>query len=340
MITRVSINAQALHDVSPTGGRSAKIAHEHLLKTMKRHAELVFDSDDSARDFVHHIRSSGETLPPGVAKRWQELVADFLKNGRARAARPALPAPTTIESWARSWSGDVDVAVVDRQTAGDLDVPEDEGWMVEPSTQFEVASADAAADCHHFTQLQELAEQVIFPKGTPRDTIWTTVLEPMWRASKHATLIDRYLFKNLWQKRPNDHLSWLLDRMATTPGNTAKHVTLIGLDLAGDSWSPFETLDALAQACSGSAIGSIDLHLVPEWVPHPARPMAHDRHIRFNCGAIKLPGGFDRLGSRTVWDEDGLGWQFISDAQSVRQLQEAELRSKNLPGTVHNQRIV
>ncbi len=334
MITRVSITAPALHDVAPNGGRTAKRDHERLLKAMHRHAELVFDSDDSARDFLADLRASSQTLPAGVAKRWQELMVDFLKNGRARAVRPSLTKSTTLDAWARSWASDVDVAVVDWQTASDLHVPEDEGWVVHPSTQFEVASADVAADCHHFTQMQELADRGIFPKGTPRDEIWRTVLEPMWRTSKHAAIIDRYLFKYLWQERTNDHLRWLLDKMSASSGSGAKHLTLIGQDLESYSWDPLATLSALELACTGHAISSIDLHLVTG----PGSLMTHDRHIRFDCGAIKLGGGFDRLSSRTVRDEDGLGWQFIADPGALRQLQQAETRSKDIRGTLHERR--
>lgn len=149
------------------------------------------------------------------------------------------------------------------------------------------------------------------PVGSPREAFWEDVLHPLARVSRTATVVDRYLLKDLLgdaRRVGSEHVLWLLQHLeASLRANGL--VTLIVerlntetaqdvLHAIDDSWprgrgrrTAIEVYGLEERAGKGQR-------------PIPARPAHPIRRWRSCRGWA----GFDRLRGPTIWDPDGMKW--------------------------------
>lgn len=331
MITRINISPSALRTVSSATGRVAKHAHKQLLDMVRNHGVIVLESSDAAKELVRFLKQHDDALPPGVRKKWMDLAIDFLKTNRMTTAKPALSlSPTTAQgfnSLSNAWSREIDVALVDPQAAETLGVPEDEGQMVSPETGFEVVIADVATNSYHFDAIKHLVAQGSLGQGESRELFWKDVLEPLWSVSRNAVVLDRYLFSGFLEKGWKDeHVQWLSRKLAHARGPVGK-LTLIGQDFRPSETKFQRACDNLLRLATEGRLHSIDLVLVPpdNWKP---RDYPHDRHIRFDSGAIMPLAGFDRLSRPKISHSEGMNWKFLLSSNSGA-LQESERKGRS-----------
>lgn len=299
---------------------------------------MVFPDDAAASEFLRLLRDPQASLPPGVAKRWETLLIDFRKGSRMWPARPPL-APRLRQApefaaLGQSWGGSVDVVVVDESTGSILGVPEDHGWLVDERSGLEVAYPDAIHACDHISRIGQFESEGNLPVGASREVFWDEVIMPIWRSSKRATLVDRYLLKGLWNGR-GDHVEWLLGRMADTLGPRGS-VTLI--TEAKEAWQldPELVLDRLAPVCFGGRIERLQIQLVPSRGGGSHLP--HDRHIRFDTSAVILHAGFDRLAGAKVRDPAGMNWEYRWVDHAIGALRAGEERAVGARGVRGSER--
>ncbi|MHA6751535.1 hypothetical protein ACX31A_11725 [Dermacoccus nishinomiyaensis] len=230
-----------------------------------------------------------------------------------------------------AWASAVDVAVVGETMADLLGIPDDDGLMADPATGFEVALADWVAVTNHLTAIKELRDRGFHAQGRSRDDFWREVLAPIWSVSTHATVVDRYLFRKIWNGKRDEHVRWLLRRLNETPGKRGR-VVLIGEALSSVDADMDLVLQVISEACQGGRIDAVTVQLTP---PHRGSSpyLPHDRHIRFDNAAVYLNAGFDRLSCSTITAPDGLVWEYrwAHDAmQALRAVEKRALRARGL----------
>lgn len=332
MIARLAITPEALADVTSGVGRIAKQDHERFLRLVVEYGALVFPDDQAASEFVRFLRTHSETLPPGVAKKWTTVLTDFVQGSRMWAERPPL-VPSLhaagLAAVAQAWAPAVDVVVVDASTGAALGVPDSEGWMVEDGSGLEVAYPDAVPDGEHLQKISHVRNVGNLAMGRSRELFWSDVIQPIWRSSRRATLVDSYLLKPFRQSRRDEPVEWMLGRMSDAPGMRGA-VTLIADAGETHPLGPEDVLERLAPVCAGGRIERLKVHLIPS--KGRGKLVPHDRHIRFDTSAVQLGAGFDRLASSLVRDKDGLNWTFRWSKEGIDPLRNAEERALGLRG--------
>lgn len=340
MIARLAISPEALVEASSATGRAAKQDHERLLKLVIKHGAVVFPDEDAAKAFLTFLREQGDALPPGVANRWMELLRSFLKGSRMWAERPplvpSLGPSARLATLGETWAGAVDVVVVDVATGSSMGIPEADGWLVEGRSGLEFAYPDAVPSCETVSRIDQVHEAGNFPEGTSRELFWDQVLLPLWRTSKHVTLVDRYLLEGWWDGSAVAHVEWLLEHLAGAPG-VRGGVTLIAEAKKPEEAHLVAVLDHLSHFCSGGRIDRLQVHLVPRR-PHREARMSHDRHIRFDTSAVSLGASFDRLSTPMIRDHEGVNWSYRWADEALRSFRSAERRATNLRGAVTAER--
>lgn len=330
MIAKINISAKALNTLSTASPRVNKRAHEKFISRINKHGYLVFENDLAASEFMDYLKHDAQNLPAGVAKRWRELVLELHKHTRLKAARPPLNYSVSeadeFRALSNAWESDIDVAVVDPDTAKTLGVPENDGNKVSPESGFEVTVADVAVDCHHFETFDSLIDRGVYSNGSTRDSFWRDVLYPLWFSSRKAIILDRYLLKG-WLEYgwKDEHVQWLARMLAHSRGPQGD-LTLI-CETPQMSASYFDgALETLKSMSSGGRLRSIELVLIPgDW---GRRRLPHDRHIRFDSAAVSLHAGFGRLSRPIISPLDGMRWQYITDKKSLSSLQSDEDRCR------------
>jgi hypothetical protein len=193
-----------------------------------------------------------------------------------------------------------------------------------------VCSALTALHSRPFAQVQELAEFGHLSAGSPREELWGDVFGPLAQCVNNVAILDRFLFKDVKAGVPGA-VVWLLDRINeyALPNTT---VTLYGgLQDQYSSALPHssaEALLAIRQLWTPGAPNKISRLVVAgaEWPPNS---LPHDRHIRFGrVGAINLPGGFERLNAVTIWDSNGVNWDFRTQLNRLDRLEADERKAR------------
>jgi hypothetical protein len=339
MYARVAIAANAL-DTSGLSTSVANLVHRAAAECVAVHGRLVFGSDQEAAEVVAAIRR-GSALPQDARNRWVEVLMHLKKTDRITVRRPDAPALASIRALGdlqRQWGSDADVAVVADEACQALSMP------ASLAHRPEVATAATFDDSPTIRRFRGLAENATVACGSSREPFWTDVLAPLATEARSVTLLDRYLFKSLWDlhsgkpwthRWQGEHVAWLLHRLSAVLGPTAE-VRLIG------AWDkpnyPNETAASTAAAlrAAWTSVSSGPSTNVTVTLASPAKiaDFPHDRHIRFSTGgAILLGAGFDRLRENMIRDKDGLTWQYRWSPGAIRDLAAREQRALALPHT-------
>ena len=335
MIARLAIAAEALDDLAQLGTRGAKREHERLLQLVREHGALVFADGEAATQFLRRVREGSSPLPAGVGKRWNELVIDFHKANRMRVAEPSLAPPlrsARFEEVSPAWAQAVDVAVIDGDTATALGVPDEDGLLTDSATGFEVALADSIGQTNHLTRIKRLRDKGFHPEGALREEFWGEVVFPIWDVSSRATVLDRYLFKQIWRGARNEQLQWLIQRLAGATVRRPRRITLIGEALADCQVNLDQVLQVVDEACRGGVVDKVTVKLVPPPGRGQTPHLPHERHIRFDNAAVFLGPGFDRLSRSKVTAHDGLHWDYRWSPEALTALRAVEDRAARASG--------
>lgn len=339
MIARVDIAPDAIEGVAAGLSRAlTKAQHEALLRVIAAHGMLVAANDDEAAELIRAVRDP-DILPPAVRDRWNAVLVGLRKQNRFISMRPEAPlglrSVVTLNDLRNGWRGRSEVAVLTVEQAARLGVDE-EGLLVDRSAGIELATAPIAAYCGTFTNLRRLADEGHVSPGTRRDDFWRAVLAPIARASRHVTILDRYLFGGLAWHEENlprsrswdaDTVVWLVEMLdRTMPSNGS--VSLLGESPDEGIFRASDVADVIRSlwtATPSCRISSLNVTVSP-W-NQPGARLPHDRHIRFDAGVgIKLHAGWDRFRRATVTELDGVGWQYLWLAEAVQELRAAESR--------------
>ncbi|MEU4421496.1 hypothetical protein AB0F81_12785 [Actinoplanes sp. NPDC024001] len=343
MYARVAIASNAL----PTPGLPAAVAnalHQAAVEGLHAHGRLVFGSNGDAVELIKAVQS-GPGLPPDARRRWSEMLIHLAKIKRITISRPDTVPVASINALAdlrQHWGGHADVAVVAAEACEPLGVPVDEWLLTDTGQRPDVATTATVPQCSAIKRLRGLADHATAPRGSSRDQFWRDVLEPLATGAQQATVVDRYLFKALWDLTTGkhwttgwrgEHLGWLLRRLDAVMGASAE-VRLIGAASRDHPTMTAErTADALRTLWAPESAGR--LARVTITLAAPGRPASfpHDRHIRFSTGgAVLLAAGFDRLRAAVITDEDGMNWQYRWSRAALQELTSTERRAAALPG--------
>lgn len=336
MIARLAISPQALIDLGAgLPARQAKANHDQLLRALRAHGTLVFASADEARALAKVLKGE-EGLPPGASKKWTGLFEEFLTRSPKRAEVLNPPASFSfgvahqLDELRTAWAGRADVAILDDEQGDRVGIPLEEGWLAVGDGQFEVATGSSAAHCRRLTRFQDMMDRGFAPVGSSREIFWEDVLGPLARVSRTASVVDRYLFKDLLgntRRVDSEHVVWLLQHLeASLRGNGP--VTLIAERFTTETAQ--DVMQAIDASWPRGRTRSFEIVvvLVPKGMTSRRNVrFPHDRHIRFDVGAaVVVPAGFDRLRGSTIRDPDGMKWDYKWAAEPLAVLRSAEQR--------------
>ncbi|PSK64985.1 hypothetical protein B0E53_03061 [Micromonospora sp. MH33] len=335
----IAIAANAL-DTSGLSNPVANLVHRAAAEGVAVHGRLVFGSNQEASELVAAIRQ-GAALPQDARNRWIEVLTHLRKTNRITVRKPDAPALASIralDDLRLHWWAATDVAVVAAEVGEVLGAAADAGHRPE------VATAATLDDCRVIRRIRSLAEDATAAYGSDRERFWSDVLEPLATGARQVTIVDRYLFKSLWdldagkywtRRWRGEHLSWLLQRIDSVADSGAE-VRLVG------AWNPGEypamtatsTADALKAVWAPTGAGRLAKVTVTLASPARVVDFPHDRHIRFSTGAaLMLGAGFDRLRESAIRDQDGLNWQYRWSPRAIREVEAREQRALALPHT-------
>lgn len=337
MRARVAVASDALntgHLALPT----ANLIHGTLLDLIDAHARLVFGGEGDIGDFLRALRTEG-ALPQDARTRWLNTLVRLRQQGRVsvlpETATP-LASVAGLGELRQGWAEHADLAVISDAARAALGLPA-EGVLSEPDTAPDVAVSATAGATPAMLRIRSLTDQPIAPHGSARESFWRDVLDPLATDARSAKLLDRFLFKaacDLSARKPStrdwlgEHLVWLLRHLDKVMAPGAE-VWLVG---AWNSEYPTVDGDAAAQILQRLWKPPRDGRLRAVYAVL-ARPVGgemfpHNRHVRFNTGgAIGLPAGFDRLRAASIWDPDGMEWNYVWRPEHLDALHQAEDRA-------------
>ncbi len=338
MYARVAVASDAL-DTGSLPLPVANAIHVSFMQDLQAHGRLIFSEDSEVAALLDAIRS-GPGLPPDARSRWRETLACLAKNKRIRVLHQAGATPLasvrTLEELRRQWATDADIAVIAVENCSPLGVSLEAGILADPKQAPDVSITAAVPSSPAMTRLKELADRGFAASGSSRETFWRDVLEPLATDALNVNVLDRFLFKVVWDiaaGKPwargwqSDQLAWLLERLDScmAPGATVR--------LIGEAHRDYPRMNAAATAAAVESswgwsrrgrLGEVAIAVIPS---ARGRRFPHDRHARFSTGgAILIPAGFDRLRDDAVWDPDGMNWQYRWTAAGLQELAAVEAR--------------
>lgn len=337
MLVNVHVTPSVVVETSRSVAKfSAPALRRELREFLLRHGVLRFASNAEAKTWIDGLKS--EELTPQEAKEWQQLLLTLNKLGRLVSENPALvedaDSATSKEELLPLAALSPLLSVIGTDTYGRL-FPDAEVGVSPLKPNLDVTVPGSISQSAMHERLINLAQSGSFLRGTKRNDLWATLLEPLARVSKEIVVFDRYLFGQL-EASFDEQVNWLLSRLdASAPKGAA--VTLIGArGVPGDFGNervPGNAADAewlIRENVSQKfeRLGSVRVALAPSV---RVRDMHHDRHIRFGAGAaVEVPAGFDRLAVPELRDNFGFTYRHSTDAlKQLRARETAVLDNRN-----------
>lgn len=339
MLTKIAFDPEALGEYRDPPSLMKSI-HFSILRALNAHGRIVFRNNAEAMKFIDATRASG--LSPEIKKQWEVVLQYLHTNKRAGVMKPqddlsisAISQLTEIES---GWAGMVRVIILESHKAEAVGVPPDQGVLDDCSAELELATLHSATLTRAVSHLRELAASAVFPFST-RDSFWNQVLEPVAEISQSATILDKFIFKELWFRAKQPHrfararpeqIVWLLHKLDESMCEGSL-VEIIGYATPDDP-SAERTAELIRSAWQPSSQGH--LAKVQLSVAREHRGFPHDRHLRFNTSiGISLNAGFDRLSRPDCWDVNGMSWSYIYMPHDVEALRQREAQALELQVT-------
>lgn len=206
---------------------------KRLLDVLRKHGVLVFASDEDAARF----RDAVERLGPKERTSWLELLKRLHPENVGEPPRPLKPDDETSLS---EWNKKTQLVVVSPFWAVRYGMPSDTACWRAEGLSFEVVHTDAIDLATVVDDGREASVRMNPPQGknapATRQEIWERWLEPLARRHPRATLVDRYIGKNIVNaanradglgfgaKHPTE-APWLLGRLASL--DTQLHLEIV-----------------------------------------------------------------------------------------------------------------
>lgn len=326
MIAQISVDSRALSEPSDVGDRLD--AHARLTREFLRFAalRLLGPEDETELRIQFHA-------DPEVGEMWKRLFKDLGDVNRL-LRDPAHMRSETMREWCDRGELPEDI-----RDLVDLVVASERAEWNHPGDGLpELATAKRFDLSHTLHRIRELADEMTYEKGTPRDVIWKERWAPLARLSTEVNICDPYLFgEKAFDPKKRDrirHVTWLLDRLHDVlPGGAT-----VRLFTARGSYDMKDVGDHLSRSrfCRERP-GALHIFIWKErnrrrsqertesseedliWGPH-------DRHIRFSCGvATDVPAGFDKLRNPQIVAEQGYKCHFIGPGKTLNILTDVEV---------------
>ena len=299
VVVGVGIDADAL--VEPAGDPILRRAvHEELLEELVVHGRLVFASREDLAAFVAAVKA----LPPTLGKAWEVVLSSRRLSVEVHdpALRPGLAEALDLAVLESGLGDELQLALLQTDHAEIIGVPADEYSAMGPAGLVEAGRLSTATRTSALRAARELIDAPL-RAGQSREQAWEERFGPLVEASKVVTVFDRYVGQQVarryvYDRGSDDGLTWLLSRVAMTPGKKVRVITAV-------TWAERELrMDEDVQALGfrrlldrlGRPVG-LDVVLVPDRVRNAdgrgsTERFGHDRHLRFgDRAALALGSG-------------------------------------------------
>lgn len=340
MIANIALSPSAIRELSDLGTASVvRSLHRTLRDTLSAHGALHL-ANASEKEKLLSLLKGDAGVPPREVAAWKETILSLVDQGRLRVGRPDVPFGMGEISSLEQLATMADLhpeCPVYVLTEGQLDLLFPERSEADRADSTVYVSGVSIDEAEPIAKLADAAQRGNFPRGSNREDFWDQVLAPLARPAKNISILDRYILKGMQSREDNhprsnrwdeDVLTWLLRKIDCVEGSDVEVDICAGVGQQGTPQTPAEALDLIHRCWrprSLTRIKAINLH-VGEW-ERPDGWLPHDRHIRFGkVSVIALPGGLDRLSSRTIRDLDGMNWTYKWNADQAESFRSAEAR--------------
>ena len=252
---------------------------------------------------------------------WANLLSWLTRGGRVQVALPPFSTLETLQS--TDHAAQIPhlpfVAVVPDGIFTQLYPGNNDGWA--PTTaDVDITIAAAITAGNQFSRARYVAARDYYPLGTDREVVWGKLLRPLAIRSKSITLLDRYVFAELYRREAAkdpaaEHLMWLL-RKLNTEGRPGTLVKIYGATGYGFGAKAVPSIPALVAQV-----------LNQRWSPAPGRlagvelitldgsgAFPHDRHATFGeTTGMELPSGLDRLAPAVTTAPFSFGYKSMNE---------------------------
>ncbi|TFD59606.1 hypothetical protein [Cryobacterium sp. Hh38] len=321
MIISTALRVDAITEISALNPQHARSVANALSARLIRNGAIKFESADQLLELVRSIKAA----PIGPDAR--RVLLDMLT--RLREFKRIHVGPYNIATL-EDWAGLVRLVLTSHlQITTEYGTTNDPHVVTQPS-RLEIASTLAFESSAAFRDLHRFEEQGNLTLGSTRREFWFAALEPLATLSRKIVISDPWVFAPL-QKRaaaapgsdalPQPALPWILGLIDGLDADRPRCVEIYASQKS-ISEADVRLLSDRYLALGNGSIGSLTVYVGSHDV------VAHDRHIRFDCGsAITLGAGLDRLDRPDLRDASGLNWGFRSGA-GLDSLRDSEERVK------------
>lgn len=289
----IAVDAAALEE--PTGDRMLRRAvHEELLEELVVHGTLVFASDDDLDAFVAAVKA----LPPTLAKAWEVMLSS--RRLRVEVAdpevEPGIAEVLDLGVLEHGFGDELQLALLQADHAELVGVPDDAYSVMGPGGTVEAGRLATATRTRALLAAREVLDAPL-REGVNREVEWDERFGPLVRASKLIVVFDRYVGQQvarryLFDQPQTDGLTWLLSKVAMTPGRHVRIITAVSDEVDRRGWRFDEDVVSRGFRALERQLGrpvSFDVVLVPDRVTIAGERgrrtvverFGHDRHLRF-----------------------------------------------------------
>jgi hypothetical protein len=200
-----------------------------------------------------------------------------------------------------TWEDSTDVILLEEPRATRLGLAPSAHSYRPTGSRLELARFTALWSADSFSVVRSLAQDQTVLSGASRSMCWDDRFEKLAKWSRHVSVLDRYVGKNL-PIGAGGELEWLLGRLdSTCPGCQVAVYTISDTQGFPNSSTLAQKLRRVANRALGAGgITEIWLTSAPRHAGRFSFP--HDRHLRFDSSVFELSAGLDRLGHATVRD--------------------------------------
>jgi hypothetical protein len=323
LIINVGLSPSSLVDISVAKVGQAPHAltiQRAMADSLRSHGSVMFSSIDEANAVTELIRGKSYLTEP-ERQLWANVFSWLTQGGRVQVSLPPFCALETLQSTdhATLIPHRPFVAVVPDAIFSDLYPGNNDGWA--PTTaDVDITMGAAVSASAQFSRARSAAARDYYPSGTDREVVWEELLRPLARRAKSITLLDRYVFAEIYRREviqdsAAEHLVWLLRKLDAEgrPGTLVKiyGATGYGYGPKAVPSSPALIAQVLQQRWSptGGRLARVELVTLDGLGNFP-----HDRHAKFGeMTGLELPSGFDRLAPAVTTAPFSFGYKWMNE---------------------------
>lgn len=280
----------------------------------------MFSSNDEANAVLQLVKAESD-LTEAERQVWANVFSWLTKGGRVQVASPPFSTLETLQS--TDHAAQIQhlpfVAVVPANIFGELYPGNDDGWA-STTADVDISIGAAVSASNQFSRARSAAARDSYPPGTDREVVWEELLRPLAIRSKTITLLDRYVFAELYRREAvqdpaAEHLVWILRKLnaESRPGTLVKiyGATGYGFGKKAVPPSPSSVAQLMKQRWSPNAGRLARVELV---TLDGSGVFPHDRHATFGeTTGMELPSGLDRLAPAVTTAPFSFGYKSMNE---------------------------